>query len=125
MYLLIYLCPTINKKETNKEQTTVILKALDIIWGSIDLSSLYCATYFVIPLPMPPFANPSNIVTKLFNCPTRATPAGPIIEATTLTLIKPDNILTNVDIAFKENTLTISTDFNLLNNCLIVSIKKA
>ena len=65
--------------------------------------------YLVIPLLMPPVDIERAIVVKLLSCPTKATPAGPMMAATTFTLTNPVNIRTNVDMAVKENTFTISS----------------
>ena len=46
---------------------------------------------------MPPVARVIIIAEKLFNCPNKAIPAGPIITAKTLTEIKLVIILTRVD----------------------------
>ena len=78
------------------------------------LSFLYSATYFVIPLLIPPLLIINAIEEKLLSCPTKATPVGPIRVATTFTLIKLVNIFTKVDIAVKENTFIISAFETLL-----------
>ena len=75
--------------------------------------------YFVIPLLIPPVDNDNIIDAKLFNCPTKATPAGPIIDATTFTLISPVSILTKVDIEVREKTFTISV-FSIFFSLVII-----
>lgn len=75
----------------------VILKAVDKNIFSLSSESLYSATYFTIPLFIPPLDNVIAIDEKLRSCPNNATPEEPIIEATTFTLISPVNIRTNVD----------------------------
>ena len=62
----------------------------------------------MMPLLIPPLLTAIAMEAKLFNCPTNATPAGPMTDATTLTPIRPVNIFTNVEMAVKEKTLTIS-----------------
>ena len=91
------------------EQTMVIRKAVDKQSLTFSSSSLYSAIYLVMPLLMPPVDNDNAIVAKLLSCPTKATPAGPMIEATTFTLTRLVNIRTNVDNAVKENTFTRSS----------------
>ena len=86
----------------------MILKAVAMYSLTKESFSLNSATYFVTPASIPPVANDKAIVEKLFNCPTRATPAGPIMDATTLTLTRPVHIRTNVDIDVREKTFTIS-----------------
>lgn len=57
---------------------------------------------------MPPQESDRTIVVKLCNCPNNATPVGPIIAATILTLTNPVNIFTKVDIDVRVKTFTIS-----------------
>jgi hypothetical protein len=63
-----------------------------------------------MPVFMPPAEILSIILEKLFSCPNKAIPVGPIILATTLTLIKPVSIRTRVETAFSEETLTRSAE---------------
>lgn len=92
------------------EPINVIRQAVDSNSRKQGLSSLYSATYFVTPLLIPTDATAMAIVAKLLNCPIKANPLGPRIIATTLMLTNPASILTNVDIAVNEKTLTMSTE---------------
>jgi len=97
IFLLKYeLNISINNPQTN-EENNVILKAEDIKFLNSLSSSLYSEIYFVIPKLIPPEANVNAIAEKLYNCPNKAIPEGPMIIATTFTLIKPVNIFTIVD----------------------------
>ena len=104
----------LQKMEKNK----VIQKPVPIkrryFFGESECSDIY----FVIPAFMPPFEILWIIVEKLVNCPRRAIPTGPIIAATTFTLISAVNILTNADTAFKEETLIKS-----VNNKRLILVK--
>lgn len=91
-----------------KEHHNVILMAVDSNFFIVASDSLYSAIYFVTPVFIPPHATVIIIDEKLLNCPSNAIPEGPIIKATIFTLINPVSILTNVDIAVKEKTFTIS-----------------
>lgn len=106
--LLRYEWNKIIIRPTVAEHPIVMRSAVDSNDLTCFVSSLCSATYFVIPLLIPPLDNDITIEEKLFNCPTKATPAGPIIDATTFTLINPVNIFTKVDIAVNEKTFTIS-----------------
>ena len=98
----------IKKKLHNKLNISVIQIAVPI-YDLTDFSfSLYSEIYLVIPDTIPPVERVNKIVEKLFNCPTSATPEGPIKTEITLTLINPANIFTKVDIDVIENTFTIS-----------------
>jgi hypothetical protein len=96
------------RKPVISEQYAVIRKAVETYETILSLSFLYSATYLVIPPFIPQDDRFNTMVEKLFNCPTKATPAGPITEATIFTLIIPVSILTRVDIEVRENTLTMS-----------------
>ena len=94
---------------------TVVVESDDPSY-KVSVSSLYSAIYLVIPLLMPPVDKERAMVAKLLSCPTNATPAGPIIPATTFTPTRPVSIRTNVDIAVKENTFTMSSLVARRNN---------
>ncbi|GAA6241624.1 hypothetical protein F030043B2_06660 [Bacteroides fragilis] len=64
---------------------------------------------------IPPLEIVIAIEEKLLSCPNKAIPEGPIIEATTFTLINPVSILTKVDIAVKEKTFIMSAFAARLN----------
>ena len=72
------------------------------------MSSLLSDTYLVTPELIPPQASCIAMVEKLFSWPTSATPAGPIMPATTLTLTRPVAILTNVATEVREKTFMMS-----------------
>ena len=82
---------------------------------TLSSSSLYSDIYLVMPLLIPPLERDITIEAKLLSCPTSATPVGPMMEATTLTLINPVSIFTKVDMAVKEKTFTISAEVKRLH----------
>ena len=98
------------------EQAHVILNAVERQSFTRLSSSLYSAMYLVMPLFIPPVDKERAMVAKLFSCPTNATPAGPMMLATTLTLTSPVSMRTKVDMAVKEKTFTMSNLVARRNN---------
>lgn len=99
---------TIREMPHIRLHTTVIRSAVDRYCATASLSSLNSDRYLVTPLPMHPLEKLSSIEEKLDNCPTKATPDGPIMAATTLTLTSPVHILTRVEMEVSPNTRTMS-----------------
>lgn len=70
--------------------------------------SEFSAMYLVRPVFMPAVERLNIIAEKLFNCPNRAIPEGPTMDATTFILIKAAIILIRVEIPFKAETVNSS-----------------
>ena len=86
------------------ENTRVNINAVLKYNLSFDCWFLYSEVYLTIPEPIPPVAKVIIIAEKLFNCPNKAIPAGPIMTATTFTEIKLVIILTSVDTVVSPKT---------------------
>jgi|SRR5450432_48489 hypothetical protein len=118
MSLEKYPAPNINITLVMIEKKTVIQNPVPRKRRYFFLEDEYSDRYFVIPEVIPPLDIPSVIVEKLFNCPSKAIPAGPMTAATTFTLTSPVNILIRVETAFREETFTRSAE----NKCFILAI---
>lgn len=103
------------------EQKNVILAPFAIYeQHNLKLDSLNSARYLVTPLFIPPEAKVKAIAAKLLICPKSATPDGPIITATTLIDTNPVNILTKVENAVSEKTLTIPSFEKIFRNIILI-----
>src|SRR6266852_1756260 len=118
MSLEKYPAPRISTTLVRIEKITVIQNPVHRKSRYFFREDEYSEIYFVMPDVIPPLEIPSVMVEKLFNCPSKAMPTGPITAATTFTLTRPVNILIAVETTFKEDTLTRSAE----NKCFIIAI---
>src|SRR5689334_6945232 len=108
MTLAKYFAPNMSTALHASEKVIVIHRLVPRKRGYLFFDAEYSDTYFVTPAFIPPLAILWIIAIKFVSCPTRASPTGPNIGATILTLTNPVIILTMLETAVKDDTLTKS-----------------